>query len=411
VFFFVFFWVFFSVTSMERLFREPEEFDFVFEGTDINTCLLSAAVSFVAGKEGKKILHIDPNSVYGSQHATLFPSQITKNVTNEIPASIDRKFLLDVSPKLLLSADTSVDVLVGAGCAEFLTFSPVKILFRFTSAEEFTILPTSKAGVFADKKFTLVEKRTFMKFVNSVASSVAFNSPDKLKPYEIATEISEWDEYVQSFGLSERQVAMVNRCLCLCEPKTTTEGLKKIRTYMSSLGLFSDNALLYPNYGTSEILQALARRSAVHGGLFALNTGISDLCDSHIRLTTDDLVQAGHVTRSSPSDSSTNLVAIVRDSQHSGDCELLMQGDGTYVLSIGSHAQCCPEGFILLYCVGSEELLSEIMNGREIIFRAKFDQSEKKLLFDGEDIDRIAHAFAGLGLGEFPFLSKCFCFF
>jgi RAB protein geranylgeranyltransferase component A len=384
-----------------RLFSEPEHFEYLFEGTDLETTLLSAAIAFKSSSPSKKILHVDPNGFYGSQDGTFYPSQHPKTTSNAIPEAADRKFFLDARPRVFLAADAALAALARAGCGEFLTFTPVEIFFRFSAGEEFAALPTSKAAVFGDRKFSLAEKRNFMKFVTAVGNSLAFNSPDKIPDVRGEEGTSDWREFMEKQGLSERQIAMIDACICFSETRETKEGLGKIRKFLDSLGKFSEHALLYPNFGTSEILQAFARKAAVHGALFALNAGISDQAGNSVRLTTGDELEVETVVRASRNPASIDgfLAIVYKDETHAGSCQLKIDRN-SWALVLGAHTQCCPEGFVLVY--GAEKLVSEISADKHVVFRAEIE-SDGKLLFDEHDLDRVKRKFAEFDLGAFPF--------
>lgn len=72
---------------------------------------------------------------------------------------------------------------------------------------------------------------------------------------------------------------------------SASEGLKRTKAYLKSLGRFGRCAFLRPLYGgASEVAQAFCRACAVHGGIYMLNQPVEKV------LLNEDRTQALGIT-------------------------------------------------------------------------------------------------------------------
>lgn len=197
---------------------DPVSFDLIIVGTGLSESIIAAAASAV----GKTILHLDPNSFYGSHFASLSLEEITSYL-NSPPKSItaaasssdsdytvinliqqpllsdaeliscdsvdestfllenSRKFNLDLGgPRALFSADKTIDLLLKSGAAQYLEFKGIDTSLVYNANEGLVNVPDSRGAIFRDKKLSLKEKNQLMKFFKLVQQHLGDNEDGKI---------------------------------------------------------------------------------------------------------------------------------------------------------------------------------------------------------------------------------------
>ncbi|XP_045812878.1 rab escort protein 1 [Trifolium pratense] len=298
---------------------DPVNFDLIIVGTGLSESIIAAAASAV----GKTILHLDPNSFYGSHFASLSLEDFTsylnsspKSITAEKPSTTDsdytfvnliqkplfsdaefiscdsvedstflrensRKFNLDLGgPRALFSADKTIDLLLKSGAAQYLEFKGIDASFVYNANEGLMNVPDSRGAIFRDKNLSLKEKNQLMKFFKLVQQHLGGNEDEKISEEDLE---SSFVSFLEKIGLPPKiksillyAIAMVdfdqeNGEVCKDLLKTK-DGIDRLAQYSSSVGRFPNapGALLYPIYGEGELPQAFCRRAAVKGCIYVL---------------------------------------------------------------------------------------------------------------------------------------------
>lgn len=255
---------------------KPEHFDFVILGTG----LAETAVSCVLSKnKDYKILHIDRNSSYGSEFATLQYRQVETYFdpnTTPIPDFLDknREFNIDLTPKLLLQDSRMKDFLLENKIEDLVIFGSIKGSYIFSN--KLHSIPTSEIEAFKSPVISYREKFKVAKFFWNIRNH--FNDSNT------KTEGSMMDEF-KKFGLSKTSIDFIGHAIALNlnddyldnPPKET---YNRIVQYISSIVSYenSKSPYIYPIYGLSELCQSFSRKSAVNGTLFMLKADIKK-CD------------------------------------------------------------------------------------------------------------------------------------
>ncbi|MED6220142.1 hypothetical protein PIB30_041990 [Stylosanthes scabra] len=191
---------------------EPTNFDLIIVGTGLPESILAAAASAV----GKAVLHLDPNSFYGSHFATLSLTDLTSHLnSHSLPAPpppppstsgsgdsdyavVDlvqdplysdieiewhgsedetskmredsRKFNIDLGgPRALFCADSCIDLLLKSGAAQYLEFKGVDASLVYEpNGGGLANVPDSRGAIFRDKNLSLKEKNQLMRFFKLV---------------------------------------------------------------------------------------------------------------------------------------------------------------------------------------------------------------------------------------------------
>lgn len=360
------------------------EYDVILLGTGLVESILAGALARV----GKKVLHLDQNDYYGSNFAS-FPleqfigwtandaapprrydeeydhdhgaplsseaksdegvsahqsctERMIKNAfqcylvdqgfaTDEVKQELLARssgFSIDVNPRLVLSSEELVQMLITSGVGRYLEFTGMERTYmhfqqpsasasisssaKVAAVDSIWEVPCSKKDVFQSKLLGMVEKRMLMKFLQFVADygethirgedvrttnerdlslgrslkrpqnkSNQTNdhlSDDAIAPYLKQPFVVLLEKH---FKLSPKLQQVVLYCVALASfpaeanQMTAEKGLAAVYRYVSSIGRFTGNAFLIPLYGVGEITQSFCRLSAVYGGIYVLRAPIS----------------------------------------------------------------------------------------------------------------------------------------
>lgn len=91
-----------------------------------------------------------------------------------------------------------------------------------------------------------------------------------------------FQDLTKKFGLQEKTLDFLGHAVALYTDNSYTERpalevLLKAKLYIDSAGRFADSPFIYPVYGLSGIPESFSRKSAVYGGVYMLNVGLSGL--------------------------------------------------------------------------------------------------------------------------------------
>lgn len=260
-----------------------ESYDFVIIGTG----LAETAISCILAKTGKyKILHIDTNSSYGSEFATLQYKQLEDHFnTPEDKISqeflkFNREFNIDLTPKLLLQDSKLKDFLLENEIHDLVSFTSIKGSYLYSN--KLHSVPTNEAQALKSSAISFLQKPRVIRFFWHVRNYFKDNT--------IKTKGTTKEE-LEYFSLNSDSIDFIGHAIALNlddnylhqDPKIT---YSKIMRYISSIVCYegTESPYIYPLYGLSELCQSFARRSALHGTLFMLNANIKNIDKSEIRL-------------------------------------------------------------------------------------------------------------------------------
>ncbi|KAK7252634.1 hypothetical protein RIF29_36721 [Crotalaria pallida] len=276
---------------------DPVNFDLIIVGTGLSESVIAAAASAV----GKTVLHLDPNSFYGSHFASLSLDELTSYLNshslpttsstvaaatpNDDPDHVvvdllqkplysdveivsrdsddedakllrenSRRFIVDLGgPRALFSADKSIDLLIKSGAAQYLEFKGIDASLAYQPNEGLANLPDSRGAIFRDKSLSLKEKNQLMRFFKLVQQHLA-NDGDQNESGE-GRKILEEDlespfvSFLDKMRLPPKiksillyAIAMVdydqdNNEVCKDLLKTK-DGIDRLAQYSSSVGRF-----------------------------------------------------------------------------------------------------------------------------------------------------------------------------
>lgn len=258
---------------------DGEKYDYVISGTSLYKSILSAALS----RAGQKVLHVDKNSYYGSENEASFDLETFTSLNETIKGikydefagdkSKNKKFTLDLCPRLLYANGSMVKLLVKSKICRYLEFRNVDGFF-IEDGSKLISVPCSKSALFTTTTLSPMEKRKMMKFISenseSSESSNSTNSNETFSPKDQPE--TKFGDYLKTLDLTPKLEKYISSCLAFSSKDDTLATVKhRIDLFLSSYGKYGQSAFLFPLYGNAELHQAFSRLSAVFGAIFCLN--------------------------------------------------------------------------------------------------------------------------------------------
>lgn len=251
-----------------------QEYDAIVLGTGLKECIISGLLSV----SGMKVLHMDRNSYYGGESASLNLTQLWERfkpgqpVPKELGSS--RDYNVDLVPKFIMANGKLVRVLIYTDVTKYLEFKAVDGSYVLSKGKVYKV-PATDMEALRSPLMGLFEKRRARGFFVYVQDYDEKN-PATYKGLNLHT--MPMSALYAHFGLDAQTIDFIGHALALHrddnyldQPALPT--VMKIKLYHDSLlrydGLTSP--YIYPRYGLGELPQAFARLSAVYGGTYMLH--------------------------------------------------------------------------------------------------------------------------------------------
>jgi len=266
-----------------------EEYDVIVLGTGLKECVLSGLMSSVLGK---KVLHLDRNSYYGGESASLNLKQLYQKFrgkdsepNEELGQS--RNYCVDLCPKFLLACGTLVKILLKTNVTHYLEFRSVAGSYVL-QGKKIRKVPSDPKEATTSSLLSLTQKNKFRTFLTFVGNYV----PDDEKTHK-NRDLSKMtaDELMDIYKLSDKVKTFTGHAICLYLDDSYREGpaldmVLRAQLYANSVARYGNSPYIYPKWGLGGLPEGFARRCAVHGGIYMLN---SDNVDNFIEeITYDD---------------------------------------------------------------------------------------------------------------------------
>ncbi|PJF18458.1 hypothetical protein PSACC_01726 [Paramicrosporidium saccamoebae] len=308
-------------------------------------------------EKDKKVLHIERLRWYGGlyectvrieDYLTIVKGEVYKSDAFEN----DRRFLLDMHP-VVVGADSIVaNTLLERKLSGYVEFRPVDSHGIISNSLP-RILPRSKEEVMLDPQFSLLEKRQIMKAISNGGSLE---------------------------GVSTQVANLIRYGVCGLEGIHDVGNVKdSVQRYSNGLQRFGGKtALLYPYGGSSSLVQAICRASALKGAVQMLNQCDLVLGGDSVKGSFDGVAWSVPVTRiiESPpvTPKYTRATLILSDGGLFGDngCNFWIDPPSDtkptlFLLQVDAASGCCPPGQLILYA-WSLGLDMELLKSRLQVF-------------------------------------------
>lgn len=256
-----------------------EEYDVIVLGTGLTECILSGIMSV----NGKRVLHMDRNSYYGGESASVTPLEdLYKrfNLPGSPPDSMGRgrDWNVDLIPKFLMACGQLVKMLMLTEVTRYLDFKVVEGSFVYKGGKIYKV-PSTEAEALGSSLMGLFEKRRFRKFLVYVAS---FEDDDPKTHEGVDPRKTTMRDVYKKFDLGQVVIDFTGHALALYRTddyldRPCLETIKRIKLYSESLARYGKSPYLYPLYGLGELPQGFARLSAIYGGTYMLNKPIEEI--------------------------------------------------------------------------------------------------------------------------------------
>jgi Rab GDP dissociation inhibitor len=253
-----------------------DEYDVIILGTGLKECILSGVLSV----EGKRVLHMDRNSYYGGESASLNLNQLVekfkKTANPQLGAS--RDYNVDLIPKFLMSCGTLVQILVKTDVTRYLEFKAVDGSFVVNQGKVYKV-PSTGAEALKSSLMGILEKRRCQKFLEFVGEYEQAN-PKTHQGLDLKKVTMQ--EVFDHFGLKPDTIDFVGHAMALRDnddylKQVAFETVERIRLYGESVLRYGNSPYIYPLYGLGEMPQGFARLSAIYGGTYMLNKPVEEI--------------------------------------------------------------------------------------------------------------------------------------
>ncbi|CAM9364227.1 rab GDP dissociation inhibitor alpha [Petromyzon marinus] len=256
-----------------------EEYDVIVLGTGLTECILSGIMSV----NGKKVLHMDRNSYYGGDSASITPlEELYKRFTLPAgpPESMGRgrDWNVDLIPKFLMANGQLVKMLLYTEVTRYLDFKVVDGSFVYKGGKIYKV-PSTETEALASNLMGMFEKRRFRKFLVFVAE---FDEKEPNSHQGVDPQTTTMRDVYKKFDLGQDVIDFTGHALALYRTddyldQPCLETINRIKLYSESLARYGKSPYLYPLYGLGELPQGFARLSAIYGGTYMLNKPVEEI--------------------------------------------------------------------------------------------------------------------------------------
>lgn len=250
-----------------------EEYDVIVLGTGLKECILSGLMSSVAEK---KVLHMDRNSYYGGESASLTLEQLYKKFRNgdKPPESLGRSrdYCIDLCPKFIMACGHLVKILLTTKVTHYLEFQSVTGSFCMKSGKVHKV-PATPTEAVKSGLMGMFQKRRYKTFIEFV-HQYEHDDPSTHKGLDLNKMTAQ--ELFSYYKLEEGTQKFTGHCLCLFLDDSYLTGpalpvVERAKLYAYSVSRYGNSPYIYPKWGLGGLPEGFSRRCAVHGGVYMLN--------------------------------------------------------------------------------------------------------------------------------------------
>lgn len=260
----------------------PSEFDAIILGTGLKEGIVSALLSV----HGRRVLHLDRNSFYGGDCASLTLPQLFEHFGEKLPEKhsfgAPNEWNIDLIAKFILSDGDLTKMLRHANCLQYLEFGRVSGSFVYTNKQIHRV-PTTTKQALESKLMGLLEKKRMASLFTDIGNYVdnpAADSP--LKKNGRDPRVTTMNDYFDAYKLAQSTRDFIGHAMALylddsylTQPAYPT--FCRINLYAESVNRFGQSPFIYPLYGLGDLPQAFSRVAAVWGGTYMLNKPVDEV--------------------------------------------------------------------------------------------------------------------------------------
>ncbi|XP_034023474.1 rab GDP dissociation inhibitor alpha-like [Thalassophryne amazonica] len=261
-----------------------QEYDIVVLGTGLKSslslsgCVLSALMSL----SGKKVLHIDRNSYYGGESASISPLEELYKKFNvpepTIPLGLGKEWNVDTIPKFFLANSQLVKMLLYTEVTRYLDFKVIEGSYIYKAGKVHKVPATEEDALTSDL-MGMFDKRRFRKLL---LFALNFDESDPRTHHDIDCNTTTTRDLFCRFDVGQDVMDFTGHAIALHSSDSyleqpCIETIRRIRLYSESVARHNFSPYLYPLYSLGELLQGFARLSAEYGVTFLLNRDVQEI--------------------------------------------------------------------------------------------------------------------------------------
>lgn len=265
-----------------------EEYDAIICGTGLKECILSGLLA----QKGKKVLHLDRNSYYGADCASLNLTNLWEKFRpgQDPPAEFghNRDWNVDMIPKFVMANGKLVKMLLKTTVDKYLEWKTVEgtYVYQYSKGGFFSSaggkiykVPGNDTEALKSSLMGLWEKKRCKNFFVYI-QDIDFNDPKTFDEIDIYKQ--PMSDVFKKFKLESNTIDFIGHAVAmhinddyLKQPAADT--IEKIKLYIDSIGRYGEHPFLYPIYGLGGIPEGFSRFCAIHGGTYMLNKPIDEI--------------------------------------------------------------------------------------------------------------------------------------
>lgn len=256
-----------------------EQYDAIVLGTGLKECIISGLLSV----NGYKVLHMDRNSYYGGESASLNLQQLFEKFRpGQKPGAnlgSSREYNVDLIPKFIMGSGLLVKLLIHTDVTRYLEFKAVDGSYVYKD-KKVNKVPVSSSEALKSDLMGIFEKRRCASFLEWVQNY------DEAKPtlYDKKLDIRKCTakELMKQAGLEDATQEFLGHAVALYRDdnylnEQALDFVRRMQLYWEGISRYEKSPYLYPLYGLGELPQAFARLAAIYGGTYMLNKPITKI--------------------------------------------------------------------------------------------------------------------------------------
>lgn len=254
------------------------EYDAIVLGTGLKECILSGLLAV----NGKKVLHLDRNSYYGGDCASLNLANLYEKYKpgTKPPSELgsSRDYNIDLIPKFIMACGKLVKMLLHTKVTRYLEFKNVDGSYVVKNGKSYKVPATGEEAL-RSSLMGIFEKRKFRKLILYIYNY----EEDNPKTFEgLDLKKQPMSQVYEKFGVDANTQSFMGHAMALWTDdrylgKPAIETIRAIKLYAYSLERYGKSPYLYPIYGLGGLPEGFSRLCAIHGGTFMLNRGVDEI--------------------------------------------------------------------------------------------------------------------------------------